>query len=291
MKAAGRHGTSTLIFLLPWILTFAIFSLYPLLTSLWTSFLHYRIVDAAPPRFVGFDNYVRLSKDPLFWKSLVNTLIFVVGTIPLTTVGALLIAVGLNRRLPLRGLFRAGYFMPTIVSIVVVALIFKNFYSPFGFLNAMFRVVGLEGHPWLQDPNTALAAIMVMDVWAALGYYAIIYLAGLQAIPAELYEAAELDGASGWHNLLHITLPLLKSTTLFILVINTIRSFQVFIEIFVMTRGGPLNSTLTSVYYLYDRAFTGFELGYASALAYVLFAVTLGASAVYVRFLRGKEAA
>jgi multiple sugar transport system permease protein len=130
-----------------------------------------------------------------------------------------------------------------------------------------------------------------MDVWAAIGYYAIIYLAGLQSIPAELYEAADLDGGSSWKQLLHITLPLLKSTTLFILVINTIRSFQVFIEIFVMTRGGPLDATLTTVFYLYDRAFTGFELGYASALAYVLFAVTLGASALYVRFLNARERA
>jgi multiple sugar transport system permease protein len=291
MKSAGRHGTSTFVFLLPWLLTFGIFSLYPLLSSFWTSFTHYRIVESGAPRFVGLDNYVRVFKDPLFWKSLVNTLLFVVGTIPLTTVGALLVALGLNRRLPLKGLFRAGYFMPTIVSIVVVALIFKNFYAPFGFFNAILRTFGLEGHPWLQDPKTALWAVMLMDVWAAIGYYAIIYLAGLQSIPAELYEAADLDGGSSWKQLLHITLPLLKSTTLFILVINTIRSFQVFIEIFVMTRGGPLNATLTSVFYLYDRAFTGFELGYASALAYVLFAVTLAASALYVRFLSERERA
>jgi multiple sugar transport system permease protein len=291
MRGAGRHGASTFVFLLPWLLTFAVFSLYPLLSAFYTSFTHYRIVEAGAPRFVGFDNYARLLRDPLFWKSLLNTLIFVVGTIPLTTVGALLVALGLNRRLPLRGLFRAGYFMPTIVSIVVVALIFKNFYAPFGFFNATLRALGLSGHPWLQDPKTALAAVMIMDVWAAIGYYAIIYLAGLQAIPAELYEAAALDGGTGWQKNLYITLPLLKSTTLFILVINTIRSFQVFIEIFVMTRGGPLDSTLTSVFYLYDRAFTGFELGYASALAYVLFAVTLGASVVYVRFLRDKETA
>jgi multiple sugar transport system permease protein len=181
--------------------------------------------------------------------------------------------------------------MPTIVSIVVISLIFKNFYSPFGFFNEILKALGLSAHPWLQDPKTALAAIMFMDVWAAIGYYAIIYLAGLQAIPAELYEAAEMDGGGGFRKHLYITLPLLKSTTLFILVINTIRSFQVFIEIFVMTRGGPLDSTLTTVFYLYDKAFTGFDLGYASAMAYALFLVTLGASAVYLRFLRDRETA
>ncbi|TPW05412.1 MAG: multiple sugar transport system permease protein [bacterium] len=198
----------------------------------------------------------------------------------MTTVGALLVALALNRHLPMKSLFRAAWFMPTIVSMVVISLVFKNFYSPFGFLNAVLSLLGLPGHPWLQDPNTALPAIMLMDVWAAVGYYAVIFLAGLQAIPAELYEAAALDGGSGWRRHWHITLPLLKS----------IRSFQVFIEIFVMTRGGPLDSTLTTVYYLYDRAFNSFELGYASALAWVLFAVTLAASLAYIRILRSRGA-
>lgn len=289
MRGVGSHRLSTFVFLLPWIVTFGLFSLYPLVDSFWTSFTRYNPIEG-PPRFIGLANYARLLSDELFWKSLGNTMIFVVGTIPLTTVGALLLALALNRRIPARDLFRAGYFLPTIVSMVVVALIFRNFYSPLGFLNSALAFLGLPAQAWLQDPKTALLAIMLMDVWAAVGYYAVIYLAGLAAIPAELYEAAELDGGSGWRKHWHITLPLLKSTTLFILVINTIRSFQVFIEIFVMTRGGPLNSTLTSVYYLYDRAFQNFELGYASALAYALFLVTLGASALYVKFLGRREA-
>ena len=291
MKGAGRHGFNTFLFLLPWLATFGIFSLYPLLSAFWTSFTHYNPVSSKPAEFIGLANYARLLKDPLFWKSLGITLVFVVGTIPLTTIGALLLALGLNRRLPARALFRAGYFLPTIVSIVVISLIFKSFYAPFGFVNAALKLVGLPGRAWLQDPQTALPAVMLMDVWAALGYYAIIYLAGMQAIPHELYEAAAMDGGTGWRKHWHITLPLLRSTTLFILVINTIRSFQVFIEVFIMTRGGPLNSTLTTVFYLYDRAFTSFDLGYASAMAYVLFAVTLGASLVYVKILTQKEPA
>lgn len=290
MRSPGRPGPSTFLFLLPWLVTFGLFSLYPLLDSFWISFTRYNPIQG-PPRFVGLANYQRLLSDPLFWKSLGNTAFFVIGTIPLTTAAALLVALGLHRKLPARAFFRAGYFVPTIVSMTVVALIFKNFYGPLGFLSVILKSLGLDTHAWLQDPRTALPAIMLMDVWAAIGYYAIIYLAGLQAIPAELYEAAELDGGGGWKKHLHITLPLLKSTTLFILVINTIRSFQVFIEIFVMTRGGPLNSTLTTVFYLYDRAFNNFELGYASALAYALFAVTLGASALYVKFLRHRELA
>jgi multiple sugar transport system permease protein len=291
MKGSGRHGFTTLVFLFPWLLTFAVFNLYPLLDAFRISFTRYNPIQEGSARFIGWGNYLRLVEDPLFWKSLSNTLVFVVGTIPLTTASAFLVALGLNRNFPMRALFRAGYFVPTIVSMVVVALVFKNFYSPFGFLNAVCEKVGFAGHAWLQDPKTALPAIMLMDVWAAIGYYAIIYLAGLQAIPAELYEAATLDGGGAWKKHLHITIPLLKSTTLFVLVINTIRSFQIFIEIFVMTRGGPLDSTLTSVFYLYDRAFAGFELGYASALAFALFAVTLGASAVYVRFLKSREMA
>lgn len=291
MRSAGRHGFNTFLFLLPWLVTFGVFSLYPLLSSLWTSFTKYNPISARPAEFVGLANYARLLEDPLFWKSMGITLAFVIGTIPLTTIGALFLAIALNRQMPFRALFRAGYFLPTIVSIVVISLIFKNFYAPFGAVNAALRLFGIEGRAWLQDPSTALAAVMLMDVWAALGYYAIIYLAGLQAIPHELYEAAALDGGVGWRRHWHITLPLLKSTTLFILVINTIRSFQVFIEVFVMTRGGPLDSTLTTVFYLYDRAFTSFDLGYASAMAYVLFAATLGASLLYVRFLTHREAA
>ena len=169
---------------------------------------------------------------------------------------------------------------------MVIALIFKSFYAPFGFVNAALQLVGLPGRAWLQDPQTALPAVMLMDVWAAVGYYAIIYLAGMQAIPHELYEAAAMDGGTGWRKHWHITLPLLRSTTLFILVINTIRSFQVFIEIFIMTRGGPLDSTLTTVFYPND-ARSRVSTRYASA---ALRAVRrhAGASLVYVRLLTQK---
>jgi len=243
---------STLALLAPWLLSFALFGAYPILFSLAISFTNYNPLRSGF-EWQGFENYVRAMNDPLFWQSLKVTFLFVAGTIPLTTTGALTLAVLLNRSQRARTLLRASFFLPTVVSLVVVSLIFKQVYSPFGLLNIFLQGLGLSGHPWLQDPLTALPAVMVMDVWAALGYYTVIYLAGLQTIPRELYEAADVDGGTWFEKLRYVTLPLLLPTTLFVVVINTIRSLQVFIEVFVMTRGGPLDSTLTSVYYLYEQ--------------------------------------
>ena len=284
MHASRR---STLALLSPWLVSFAFFGAYPILFSLAISFTDYNPLQGGM-NWLAFDNYVLAVHDPLFWQSLKVTALFVAGTIPLTTLGALFLAVLLNRSRRARGFLRASFFLPTVVSLVVVSLIFKQVYSPFGLLNTFLQGLGMEGHPWLQDPLTALPAIMVMDVWAALGYYTVIYLAGLQTIPKELYEAADVDGGGAWEKMRHVTLPLLLPTTLFVVVINTIRSLQVFIEVFVMTRGGPLNSTLTSVYYLYEQGFRYFDMGYASALAYILFALTLGLSVVQSRLLRAR---
>jgi len=284
MRSSAR---GTLVFLSPWLATFALFGVYPLLFSLLVSLTDYNPLRGGP-QWVGLANYGRALRDPLFWQSLKVTLYFVAGTIPFTTTLALALALLLNRPLRGRGFFRASFFLPTVVSLVVVSLIFKQVYSPFGLLNAFLRALGLEGHPWLQDPLTALPAVMLMDVWAAIGYYMVIYLAGLQTIPAELYEAAALDGGDGWRRHRHITLPLLMPTTLFVVVINTIRSLQVFIEIFVMTQGGPLDSTRTTVFYLYEQGFRYFDMGYASAIAYLLFVVILLASIAQSRLLKPK---
>lgn len=284
MRSSAR---GTLVFLSPWLLTFALFGVYPLLFSLLVSLAEYNPLRGGMS-WVGFANYDRALRDPLFWQSLKVTLYFVAGTIPFTTTLALALALLLNRPLRGRGFFRASFFLPTVVSLVVVSLIFKQVYSPFGLLNAFLRGMGLEGHPWLQDPMTALPAVMLMDVWAAIGYYMVIYLAGLQTIPAELYEAAALDGGDGWRRHRHITLPLLLPTTLFVVVINTIRSLQVFIEIFVMTQGGPLDSTRTTVFYLYEQGFRYFDMGYASAIAYLLFAIIMLVSLAQSRLFKSK---
>ncbi len=287
-RAISRPSArGTLVFLSPWLVSFVLFGVYPLLFSLLVSFTDYNPLRGSMA-WLGFANYLKALRDPLFWQSLKVTLIFVAGTIPFTTSLALGLALLLNRPLRGRGILRASFFLPTVVSLVVVSLIFKQVYSPFGLLNAFLGVLGLSGRSWLQDPMTALPAVMAMDVWAAIGYYMVIYLAGLQTIPAELYEAASLDGATGWRSHLHVTLPLLLPTTLFVVVINTIRSLQVFIEVFVMTRGGPLDATLTTVYYLYDQGFRYFSMGYASAIAYLLFVVILIFALLQSRLLRSR---
>ena len=258
----------------PWVIAFALFGLYPFAFSFVAS-----LTDYSPLRgtahFVGVANYAHALSDPAFWNALGNTGLFVVCTIPFTTGLALLLALAVQPAFRGRTLFRIGFFMPSVVSVVVLALVFKGLYAPNGSLNALLRAVHLPAPSWLLNPDTALPAIMAMDVWSASGYYMIIFLAGLEAIPGELYEAAKLEGAGPRDVLLHITLPLLKPTLLFVLVVNTVRSLQIFTEVFVMTHGGPLHRTSTVVFALYEEAFTRFNLGYASAIAYLLFAISL----------------
>ena len=282
----ARVDPSTWLLLSPWILTLLVFVAYPFGFSFVLSFFDYSPLAPDQARFVGVANYAEALRDPIFWKALGNTMLFVFGTIPFTTGLALLLALALDRAFPGRAFFRAGFFLPTVVSIVVISLVWKGLYAPEGPLSSLVRALGFTPPAWLLDPNTALPAIMAMDVWAASGYYMIIFLAGLKGISAELYEAAEIEGASAWHRFLHITLPLLKPTFLFVLVVNSIRSLQIFTEVFVMTRGGPLQSTLTSVFYLYEQAFYRFRLGYASSIAYLLFFLTLLIAIAQVRWLK-----
>ena len=262
-------------FLLPWIVAFGLFGLYPFAFSLVASFTDYSPIRSGPVHGVGLANYARALADPAFWSALRTTAVFVVGTIPFTTALALALALGVQPAFGGRTVFRVGFFVPSVVSIVVLSLVFKGLYSPDGALNGLLRALGLPAPTWLLDPRTALPAIMAMDVWSASGYYMVIFLAGLEAVPRELYDAARLEGASAWACLRHITLPLIRPTLLFVLVVNSVRSLQIFAEVFVMTRGGPLHSTTTVVYYLYEEAFYRFNLGYASAVAYLLFVVTL----------------
>jgi multiple sugar transport system permease protein len=286
MRARHDYGRTTLLFLLPWLVIFSLFEAYPIVASFVLSFTDYNPLREAHPNFIGLANYREALATPAFWRSLRTTAIFVLGTIPATTVLSFLLASLVHAGLPARGLFRAGFFVPSILSLVVISLVFQNIYAPYGGLNTLLQHVGLPGHGWLLDTKTALPSIMAMDVWASIGYYMVLFLAGLETIPRDLYEAAALDGGGRWAALRYVTLPLIRPVALFVIVINTIRSFQVFIEIFVMTRGGPLDTTLTAVYYLYDRAFFAFRMGYASAVAYLLFGVILAVALVQMRTLR-----
>jgi len=259
------------VFLLPWAVVYTAFYVVPFLFSFSLGFLSYNPLNVANTHWVGGTNFARLFGDRDFAQALRNTILFVLGTVPITTALSLGLALLLRGRLPGRDIFKAGFFLPSILSMVVIALLFKLFYAPGGALNAALATVGIPAHGWLTDPRTALPAIMAMDVWAAVGYYALIFYAAFTAIPEELYESAVLEGAGFWATLRHITLPMMKPAIGFVVVINTIRSFQVFIEVFVMTQGGPLGSTNTLVLYLYEAAFRRLDYGYASVIAYAVF--------------------
>ncbi len=271
----------TIIFLSPWIISFLVFSLYPFLFSLYLSFTRYSPIRHKPPRFIGLYNYIKLfTRDRVFDIALKNTILFVIITVPITTIIALTIANILKSNLNIRGkqIFQSGYFMPVVTSIVVIATIFSYLYSPVGYLTAFAKFLGLtirHGRGILAEPNYAFPAIMVMDIWASFGYYTILFLAGLESIDKNVYEAAEIDGARGFKLFRYITLPLLSPMLFFVLVINTIRSFQIFTEIFVMTGGGPLRRTTTLVYYLYEMGFHKMKMGYAASISYILFAIIL----------------
>lgn len=258
---------------LPWLITLGLFWLFPVIYSFVIGFTDKQLLSKTS-HWVGFDNYINLFSDEKFLLSLKNTFIFVFGTIPITTIIALLLALLINKNFKGRAIFRAGYFMPSITSMVVIALIFTNLFQRGGYIALLAQLIGLTPpeHGFLFSNNTALYSIMGMDIWMAVGYYMLIFLAGLKSIPAELYEAAEINGAGKICQFFYITLPLLKPVMLFILVINSIKSFQVFVEIFVMTQGKFETSTM--VYFIYDLGLTTkFEFGYASAAAYILFII------------------
>lgn len=275
----------------PWLIAFALFGLFPFAFSLFASFTDYSPIRAAQPHYVGLANYARAVSDRAFWSALGNTAVFVLGTIPFTTAIALGLALAVQPAFRGRTLFRVGFFLPSVVSVVVLSLVFKGLYAQNGSLNALLGALHLPTPAWLLDPNTALPAIMAMDVWSASGYYMIIFLAGLEAIPRDLYDAAKLEGAGRWGTFTAITLPLLRPTLLFVLVVNTVRSLQIFAEVFVMTRGGPLGRTTTVVYYLYEQAFSRFDLGYASAVAYLLFLLSLGLAWAQMKAVGAREEA
>ena len=276
--------------LAPWLFFFAVFGIVPLLYALALSFLSYNPLRPDLVRWAGFDNYARALENPSFWRALRTTVIFVVGTLPVTLTLAYVVAALLASARRAQGFFRAAIFFPATLSMVVISLVFKSLYAEEGLLNGWLAAAGLARVHWLQDPSLALPSIMLMDVWASVGYYAILILAARKTLPDEQLEAARLEGISRLHVEGKIVLPHVRPVLLFVVLLNTIRSFQIFIEPFVLTRGGPLESTLTLVYYLYERAFYHFEMGYASALAFLLL-VLVGLILLIQRRVLGRGAA
>jgi multiple sugar transport system permease protein len=239
---------------------------------------------------VGIDNYVRMFQDERFQKALWNTSIYSLGVVPTQVCIALLLALIVDGKVRGRTFFRVSYFLPTVTSTVAVSVMFLNLFKKDGVVNQFLGLFGIEGRSWLLDVDFALPSIMLMAVWTTVGQFMVIYLAGLQDIPQELYEAAEVDGAGPFRRFWHITLPLLKPTTFFIVIMSIIGTFQVFDQMYVVSKGegGPLDATLTVVLYLYNVAFKEFEMGYASAMAFFLFFIILILTLIQQKFF-GEE--
>ena len=270
----GRFGKyEGFLYIAPLILGIAAFQLFPIIVSVYMSFTQWDGI--APPEFVGVGNYTEMfTGDPLFIETLRNTIIFTLLAIPLTTVLGFFLALLCNRKLRGISLLRAAYFAPYITNVVAIGYIWYWIYNPErGLINGLLSGIGIDGPAWLSSSTWALPAVVIVSVWQGAGYPMVIFLAGLQAIPKDLYEAAEIDGASWWNQVRRITLPLLTPSLFFVLVTQFITSFQVFGVIYIMTQGGPGHSTSVYIYYLYQTAFSFGKLGYASAMAWVLFVI------------------
>lgn len=260
------------LYLLPTLIGLALFSAGAVAVSFLMSFTHWDIISS--PEWIWLENYIILWQSDLFWEVVWNTVYFILLAVPLSVVASLALALAANTTLKGIVFFRTAYFLPVVSSMIAVALVWSWIYNPeYGLLNYLLDFFfGIRGPAWLDSTSWALPAMVIVTVWKGLGYSMVIFLAGLQNIPQELYHAATIDGAGVWKKFRHITLPMLSPTTFFVLVITLINSFQVFEQTYVLTKGGPANSTLTMSYYIYQNAFQFFQMGKAAALSYVLFA-------------------
>src|SRR5579864_175726 len=280
-----RYDLEGYLFLAPDLVGTLVFAVGPVLAALALGLFAWDIL--TPPRFVGLDNYrTLLLDDPVFRQVLLNTSAYVLGTVPVRTALALLLAIALNQQLHGVSVFRAAYFLPTITSAVAAATVWRWIYEPnFGLLNSLLYAIGVQHPPtWLSSPVWAMPGLILVGIWQRVGFQMVIFLAGLQAIPNHLYEAASIDGANWWARFRHITVPLISPTTFFVLVISVIESYQVFDQAFILTEGGPGYATTTIVYYIYNYAFQFFKMGYAAAIAWVLFLIVFLLTVFQFRF-------
>jgi multiple sugar transport system permease protein len=268
-----REALVGYLFLSPWMLGFLIFLVGPMVASIYLSLTEYKVIKA--PVWIGLANYVRMFSDELFYHSMKVTVTYTALSVPLGIVAALGVAVLLNQRIVASGLFRTIFYLPSVISGVAVAIVFAWIFNfRFGILNYFLSLVGIPGPNWLGHPRWTLWAFVLMSLWG-IGGNVIIFLAALQGVPVPLYEAAKIDGAGNWRRFWAITLPMISPAILFVLIMGVIGTFQTFTQSYVMTGGGPANATLFYLLYLYRNAFNWFEMGYASALAWVLFLVIM----------------
>ncbi len=284
IKLRQQETFSFYLFISPWIIGFLIFGFGPLIFSFALSFQEWNML--TPAKFVGLKNYAHLKDDPLFWLSMYNTVFYTIFAVTLGQVWALILATLLNQKVKLRALFRTIYYLPSVISGVSLSVLWIWMFHPnFGIVNYFLGMLGVPRISWLASEVWAKPALIIMSLWT-VGIPMLIYLAGLQNIPNQLYEAAEIDGANRWRKFWRITLPLITPSIFFNVVISTIGSFQVFTQAFIMTGGGPVFSTLFYVLYLYRTAFNYFKLGYAATLAWVLFGILLVLTFIQFRLSR-----
>ncbi len=272
------------IFILPAFLGTLIFIIFPILISFGLSFAEWNLINK--PQLAGFDNYIKLFSDPVFYQVLWNTFYYALITTFFSIILPLMLAVALNSKLKGSGFFKTAYFIPFVTPMIVIGIVWAWIFDPnYGILNWLLGVG--DNIKWLYDKNFAMPALIIVSVWKNIGYNMVIFLAGLQAIPESLNEASEIDGANGIKRFFLVTLPLLSPTIFFVSIITTISSFQVFDLIYLMTQGGPENSTTVMVYWLFKEAFEYFNIGKASAIAYILFAIVLGLT--YIQWVTRKK--
>lgn len=262
------------LFILPNLIGFLVFTVFPILFAFYIAFTNWDL--SRQPVFTGLENYAELMADELFWKSLGNTFYYTLGAVPIGILLAFILALLLNRKIRGSTLFRTIYFLPQVTLVVASAIVWNWIYQPdFGLLNYLLSLVGIEGPRWIYSTTWAMPSVIIYCNWMGIAPSALILLAGLQGIPEELYEAAEIDGASSWQSLLNITVPLITPALFFVVVTSLIGAMQTFAQFFVLTRGGPAFATTPMVMYIYQLAFSFFRMGYASAVAMVLFAILL----------------
>jgi multiple sugar transport system permease protein len=285
----ARQQRTAAFFLLPSMVVLFVFMFYPILETMWISLHKWNLLNPTH-KFFGLYNYTQLFKDPVFWKAMGNTVYFTVGSVPVGIAISLGLALLVNE--PLKGLkiFRTVYFLPVISSFAVISIIWSFLMNPdIGLLSYYERLVGLPVVNWLGEPGWAMLGVIIVAVWKNVGLNLVILLAGLQAIPKDLYEAANIDGSGAWRRFWNITLPMLRHPLLFVTITSALASFQVFDEIYVMTRGGPLFSTETIVYYIYEQGFGRLDMGMASSAAWILFLIIFVVTIIQLKFFKFNE--
>jgi putative chitobiose transport system permease protein len=276
------------LFLLPAAAALLVFFFIPFFQTVGLSFFDYS-ESIYHPVFSGFDNYVKMFQSPVFYKVLANTFVYLIVAVPVLAILPLFLAVLINQKIRGAGLYKILIYLPVIVSIVVAAIAFKWLYADKGILNYIVTSPGFNGIGWLTDPDWALYSVIIVTIWKGIGYYMIIYLAALMSVPKELYEACDIDGANFLTKHLTVTIPHIMPTIALVTTISAISAMKVFAEIYVMTKGGPLNSSKTIVYYIYERAFENLDLGFASAMAVVLLLIVMAFSFVNIFFFERKK--